>query len=203
MRHVTFGPPLSLRGRRFKGARGVAGKPFHPPLTDVPLGAFVLAAVFDLISFAGGTAGWTKEFYQAATFCLIAGLAVAVLAALTGTFDWWRSSEPGTQARRTINAHALLMVSAVVIVVVDVALRWLVYHSHSAPPSAVLGLTLAIGAVGAIGETYGGSMVFDYGFNVETSGDHPVWHKTETDVYPGDAHAAPAVETHTQDRPVG
>ena len=36
-----------------------------------------------------------------------------------------------------------------------------------------------------IGATYGGTLVFDYGFNVETSGDHPVWHKSETDVMPG------------------
>jgi hypothetical protein len=31
-------------------------------------------------------------------------------------------------------------------------------------------------------------MVFDYGFNVETSGDHPVWHASETDVLPADKH---------------
>ena len=27
--------------------------------------------------------------------------------------------------------------------------------------------------------------VFEYGFNVETAGDHPVWHRSETDVFPG------------------
>jgi len=27
--------------------------------------------------------------------------------------------------------------------------------------------------------------VFDYGFNVETAGDSPVWHQSETDVLPG------------------
>ena len=32
---------------------------------------------------------------------------------------------------------------------------------------------------------FGGSLVYDYGFNVETAGDHPVWHKSETDVLPG------------------
>ncbi len=29
------------------------------------------------------------------------------------------------------------------------------------------------------------SLVFEYGFNVETAGDSPVWHKSETDVFPG------------------
>jgi hypothetical protein len=32
---------------------------------------------------------------------------------------------------------------------------------------------------------FGRSLVYDYGFNVETAGDHPVWHQSETDVFPG------------------
>src|SRR2546423_1167222 len=38
MRIFSFRPSLTLRGRTFKGLRGWAGKPFHPPLTDVPIG---------------------------------------------------------------------------------------------------------------------------------------------------------------------
>ena len=33
--------------------------------------------------------------------------------------------------------------------------------------------------------SFGGALVFEYGFNVETAGDHPVWHRSETDVFPG------------------
>jgi hypothetical protein len=36
----------------------------------------------------------------------------------------------------------------------------------------------------SLGATYGGSLVYDYGFNVETAGDHPVWHESEKDVFP-------------------
>jgi len=32
---------------------------------------------------------------------------------------------------------------------------------------------------------FGGSLVFEYGFNVETAGDHPAWHKSDVDVFPG------------------
>jgi hypothetical protein len=46
-------------------------------------------------------------------------------------------------------------------------------------------LSLVIAALVSIGGTFGGSLVYDYGFNVETAGDHPVWHKSETDVFPG------------------
>ena len=39
MRTFSFRPALTLKGRKFKGLRGFAGKPFHPPLTDIPVGA--------------------------------------------------------------------------------------------------------------------------------------------------------------------
>ena len=47
MRKFSFRPSLTVRGRKFKGLRGWAGKPFHPPLTDVPVGAYMLAAAFE------------------------------------------------------------------------------------------------------------------------------------------------------------
>ena len=67
MRTFSFRPSLTLRGRKFKGPRGFAGKPFHPPLTDIPVGAYVLAATFDLISSSGisaisGKSGITASF---------------------------------------------------------------------------------------------------------------------------------------------
>jgi hypothetical protein len=37
----------------------------------------------------------------------------------------------------------------------------------------------------SVGATFGGTLVFDYGFNVEPAGDSPVWHKSERDVLPG------------------
>lgn len=188
MRHFSFRPALTLQGRTFKGLRGFSGKPFHPPLTDVPVGAYVIAAAFDVISFAGDGTAWQREFYQSATFVLIAGALVSLAAALTGFWDRWRSSEGGTQARRTINAHALFMIATTTLVFVDLGLRWFRYHAQSGPPPAILGLSLATALAVAIGATYGGTLVFGYGFNVETAGDHPVWHRSESDTLPGDPH---------------
>ena len=45
MRKFSVRPTLTLRGRKFKGLRGWAGKPTHPPLTDFPVAAYLLAAV--------------------------------------------------------------------------------------------------------------------------------------------------------------
>lgn len=184
MRHFTVRPTLTLKGRQFKGLRGYSGKPLHPPLTDIPIAAVVLALAFDLISFIGAGSDWARDFYRAGTFVLIAGLVVFLAAAVTGWWDRLKSSEAGTQARRTINTHALVMVLTLVVLLVDVALRWLVWHGSPHTPPAVLGLTIAAAALGAVGATFGGSMVFEYGFNVETAGDHPVWHVSEADVMP-------------------
>ena len=77
MRHFSFRPALTLRSRAFKGLRGFAGKPFHPPLTDVPVGAYMLVAAFDVISVAGKGNVWARDFYRAGTFALVGGAAVS------------------------------------------------------------------------------------------------------------------------------
>ena len=113
---------------------------------------------------------------------------MSVLAALTGLFDWLRSSEAGTQARRTANTHATIMLTVTALALVDIALRLNDYHSRAYTPAAIAVLSVVVAALVSWGATYGGSLVFDYGFNVETAGDSPVWHKSETDIGPGDKH---------------
>ena len=182
---LSFRPSLTFRGRKFKGLRGWAGKPSHPPLTDIPVGAYILVAIFDLISFVGQDQEWARDFYRAGTFTLVGGVAFAVLAALTGFWDWLKSTPKGTQARRTVNAHAWTMVVLTVVVLVAIALRLFAYEGDSHTGAVALVLSLLVAALTTVGGTIGGSLVYDYGFNVETSGDHPVWHPSDRDVYPG------------------
>jgi uncharacterized membrane protein len=190
MRHFSFRPALAVRGRKNNGLRGLAGKPFHPPLTDVPITAYLFTAVFDVISVAvhDGHVELARQLYLAGSWTLLGGAGVAVLAALTGTVDWLQTSEPGTQARRTVNAHALIMVTVTVIVVVNLVLRIATYGDDASTPVGLMILSLVSALFVSLGATYGGSLVYDYGFNVETAGDHPVWHRTESDVLPGQAH---------------
>lgn len=187
MRHFTFKPPLVLRGRKNKGLRGFAGKPFHPPLTDVPVTAYLFAAVFDVVSLAVHSSHpqVARQLFLAGSWTILGGAAVSLLAALTGWADWHRSSEPGTQARRTINAHAITMLTVTAIVIVDVIARFTSYADRGYAPVGIMVLSVIAAALVSIGATLGGSLVYDYGFNVETAGDHPVWHKNEVDVFPG------------------
>src|SRR5262245_51237955 len=177
-RRFSVRPALTLRGRTFKGLRGWSGKPLHPPLTDFPIVAYVLAAAFDVISAIGGSShAWAREFWHAGTFVFIGGAAVALLTVLTGLWDAWKSSEAGTQARRTINTHATIMVTVTVLALANIAWRLNDYHIRSHTPGGIVALSVVIAVLVSVGATYGGTLVYDYGFNVETAGDHPVWQK--------------------------
>jgi uncharacterized membrane protein len=195
MRHFSFGPTLAFRGRSFKGLRGWAGKPLHPPLTDIPVGAYILAAAFDVISAVGHSQPWARDFYRAGSFALIGGVIVAVFAALTGFWDWLKSTEPGTQARRTANAHGITMVVLTVLVLAGIAVRAIGYWDEPSTPGIALALSLASAAATILGGALGGTLVFEYGFNVETAGDSPVWQRAEFDVLPGNK------VTHGQEQP--
>ncbi len=184
-RRFSIKPTMTIKGRTFKGLRGFSGKPTHPPLTDIPIAAYLFVAVFDVISYvagAGTEAG--RNFFVAGTYVIIGGLAVSLLTALTGFWDWLRSTEVGTQARRTANWHMAVMLFVTSIVVADVVIR-LVQYNHPSVSTVVLVLSLVAAALVAYGATYGGALVFEYGFNVENAGDSPVWHESETDVFPG------------------
>jgi len=186
MRRFAFRPSLTLKGRKFKGLRGFAGKPFHPPLTDVPIGAYTIVAATDLLSkiLHGSHPIVAGQLYKGGTFTMWGGAIVSLATALTGFWDFWKSSEAGTQARRTINAHAWTMITATVLVIVNLVLRTWVYDNAAATPGRVLVISIVIFILIAIGGTIGGELTYDYGFNVETAGDSPVWAKSEQDVMP-------------------
>jgi uncharacterized membrane protein len=177
-------PTLSMRGREFHGPRGYAGKPLHPPLTDIPVAAYALTMVFDVVSaVVDGEIG--RDLYVAATYALIAGAVVSLPTALTGFWDWWKSTPRGTQAWRTANWHMAVMLTVTVLVVIELVVR-LGQYDAAGPSVAVLVLSVLVGSLVTFGAMYGGALVYEYGFNVETSGDHPAWHPSTTDVFHGD-----------------
>jgi uncharacterized membrane protein len=180
----SWGPSLSFRGRKFKGLRGFAGKPTHPPLTDFPVTAYILVGIFDLISFIKGDHSRTgTDFFRAGTYVIIAGGAVSLITALTGFWDWLKSTPKHTQVWRTANSHMAIMVTVTVIVLIDIILR-LSYWNDGYAELPVLILSLLALALVSMGAAYGGSLVYEYGFNVENAGDLPQYHESETDIYP-------------------
>jgi uncharacterized membrane protein len=189
-RLFSIKPAVTLKGRKFKGIRGFAGKPTHPPLTDIPIGAYVLAAAFDVVAYIatkrGGAGTLSRDFFISATHVLIFGGFVSIFAALTGFWDWLKSTESGTQAWRTANWHMAVMLTVTALVVADILWRLGSWQDMVAegPSLALTLLTVVIGGLVSFGAAYGGSLVFDYEFNVEQDNGY-VWEKTEEDRLPG------------------
>jgi uncharacterized membrane protein len=77
------------------------------------------------------------------------------------------------------------MVTVTVLALADIAWRLNDYRTEPVTPVGIAVLSVVIALLASVGAMFGGSLVYDYGFNVETAGDHPVWHKSETDVLPG------------------
>ena len=179
MKTFSFRPAFELRGRRFKGLRGYAGKPFHPPLTDVVVGAYTIGPVLSLLGFLlDGDIG--RDLWRAGGWVILAGAVVSVATAATGFADWLNTTR-GTQMRRMANAHMAVMLTLTAIVVAALVLRLLV--SDAAEPSlVVLVLDVVTLALVTIGGTIGGSLTYDFGFNVETATDNPVYHVSEHDI---------------------
>ncbi len=183
-------PTWSLKGRRSQGLRGFSGKPFHPPLTDFPIVCYSLAAVFDVISYVSpADDAKAQDFFAAATFVMVAGFIVSLGAALTGFMDWWkgiprdrRSGPIGrakrTQVWRTINWHAIVMVTVTVITLVDLLLR-IPSFDEAQTQTAWLVLSVLAAILVLFGAAYGGTLVFEYGFNVENVEE--VWQESEQD----------------------
>ncbi len=186
MRKFSIQPTLTMKGRTFKGPRGWSGKPLHPPLTDIPIAAYIFAAVFDVASVVGGKEHeWARTMWHAGTYLFVGGVAISIFAAITGFWDAWKSSDAGTQARRTINVHATIMVTVTVLAIANLAWRLNDFNSAAVTPIAIMVLSIVVAALVVLGATFGGALVFEYGFNVESAGDHPVWHESEEDVFPG------------------
>ena len=188
MARFSFRPGLELRGRKFRGLRGFAGKPAHPPLTDVPIGAYVIGPTLDVIAYLWKGSTWAPDVHKAAGYVLLIGGIVSVATAITGFADWL-DAQRGTQIRRMANAHAWTMLTMTALVLIDLALRYL-GDGYDGPSGVLALLGVAIFLLAVIGGTLGGTMVYDFGFNVETASDNPVYHPSERDiVHPHDRPA--------------
>ncbi|HYY24578.1 MAG TPA: Rieske 2Fe-2S domain-containing protein [Candidatus Udaeobacter sp.] len=93
------------------------GHPLHVILTDVPLGSWTAAAVFDLLETANGNRALRRGADAAITF----GLVGAAASAITGLADW--SKIGGGEPRRVGLAHGLLNATATACYLTSLCLR--------------------------------------------------------------------------------
>ncbi len=151
--------------RRFKSFLNGSwlGHPVHPVLTDVPIGAWLLTVIFDIIWLISPTSfAWAARGAEAA---VIVGILGALGAVATGLTDW--SDTYGAERRVGLN-HAIYNTSALILYIVSLVLR-LTQPSGESIVGAIFGF------VGFIAVSYaaylGGEMVYTKGTNV----NHTAW----------------------------
>jgi len=136
------------------------GHPLHVVLTDVPLGSWTAAAVFDLLDITNGN----RAVRRAADSAISVGLFAATLTAVTGLADW--SKIGGGEPRRIGLAHGLLNATATACYITSLTLR----RSHSRRAGrqfAFLGLI-----VSSVTAYLGGHLVYKEKLGVDHSADH-------------------------------
>ena len=96
----------------------IAGHPLHPAMVAIPVGAFTVALVADVVDVLGGGEGWVET----AEYAIWIGLVGALLAAALGFVDYFGVTM-SRAARRVATIHMLLNLTAVVLYAASCWLR--------------------------------------------------------------------------------
>ena len=134
-------------------------EPLHAVMTDVPVGSWTAATIFDAIAAISGSRGMDT----AADACVGLGLLGAVGAAITGMNDW---AEVKEAAPRRIGAvHALLNIAATGFYAGSLLERRRSGSRSNARALAALGFAIASASA-----HLGGNMIYEHGVGVEGTG---------------------------------
>ena len=148
--------------------KGTPGHPLHPPLTDVTIGAYSVAAILGIL----GALGVSEEnFAKGWWLALIVGLIASAPTALAGLADWLEITR-GTPLWRTATSHALANLTAGVLF----GLAAIFGHddwNRGDVSTGSLVLTLLGFAALTLGGWLGGTIVFVYGMRVLELGREP------------------------------
>ena len=134
-------------------------EPLHAVMTDVPVGSWTAAMVFDSVAAISGS----RAMDSAADACVGLGLLGAMGAAVTGMNDW---AEVKNAAPRRIGAvHALLNIAATGFYGASLLARRKRGSRSKARALGALGFVIASASA-----HLGGNLVYEHGVGVEGSG---------------------------------
>ncbi len=141
------------------------GHPLHPVITDIPIGAWTLALIFDI--------AWlfrhSPKVALAADVTVAIGILAALGAAVTGYTDW---NETIDRERRVGLAHGLLNTLTIVVYLISYVIRGTGGPRGLAFVIALVGYAVLVSAA-----FLGGELVFGIGTGV----NHHAWQAPVTD----------------------
>jgi len=129
----------------------------HPALVVVPLGAWTMAAVFDLLDLLGDNAADDTAWSRAADLLVGCGLVSALPAAASGFADWVDTYD---HQRRVGVAHALVNGTALGLYALSLGLR---LGGQRGAARALAGVGFGVVSLGGM---LGGELVYTLGVNV-------------------------------------
>ena len=136
--------------------------PLHPAIIAIPIGAFTVALVADLVGALLGDTSWAPT----ARHAILVGLAGALLAAATGLIDYF-GMEMSAAGKRLATVHMILNLIGVAIFAVS---YWLRDDQPTTPTSAVVATVAGFALLGASG-WLGGKMVYEHKLAVVENAD--------------------------------
>lgn len=141
-----------LQGRPLK-------HPLHPLLVHLPIGLWMLAVLFDVVSVADVT--WAPH---AAFWCVLLGVIAAATAAIPGIIDWVeiRNDHP---VQNIALIHMGLNFAATALFAISLGIRWGGWEQPTTPVIAIILGVVAYGMV-LVSGYLGGVMIYDYGVGV-------------------------------------
>jgi uncharacterized membrane protein len=139
----------------------IAGHPIHPMLVPFPIVCFIGALAADIAFVKYGWHPWAVG----SRVLLLVGLIMAALAAVAGLTDFL--GEKRIQGPDAIK-HMLANVTAVVIELVNLILRW---HNDAAIPRIGIYLSIVVTLILLYSGWKGGDLVFRHGMGVQDSAD--------------------------------
>jgi uncharacterized membrane protein len=143
---------------------GPYGHPFHPILVTVPIGAWVAALVFDLISKGSDR---PEVFAEGAFWLLVIGIVGAVAAAVFGVMDLL-TIPARTPAASTAITHMALNTGVLVIFAVNALIRQ--SEGRDEVSNVAVGLTVVGLLVLGVSGWLGGKLSYRYGVRVADEG---------------------------------
>jgi uncharacterized membrane protein len=156
------GAPVAGRAKRpLTPVAGPYGHPFHPIAVTIPIGAWTLSLVFDLVS---RWAGEDEVFVKASFWLIGAGIVGAVLAAALGLMDL-ATIPRRTPAFATGLTHAGLNTVVLALYAVSFLLRRDHLDEGDVTVAAFVLSAVAFAVLGASG-WLGGKLAYHYGVRV-------------------------------------
>jgi uncharacterized membrane protein len=135
----------------------IGGHPIHPMLVQFPIVCFILTLVADIGYLQAHDHPWAS----ASRILLVIGLVMGALAAVAGLTDFL--GEKRIQGRDAIE-HAIANVTAVVLEVVNLFLRW---HNDASIPKIGVYLSAIVVVILLYSGWKGGALVYKHGMGVQ------------------------------------